>query len=117
MQNKEETGKISDGYHTFDELYEFRLLYNALAFNAMAKQGINVQKSKRHSDGKLCFGGDWFIVIADLPGVGQISSHYREELWDFLQVPSFEVPTIIYDGHTSKDVIERIIKYLGIKQI
>ena len=30
-----DTDNISDGYHTFAELYEYRLLYNALAANAM----------------------------------------------------------------------------------
>ena len=29
-------GKISDGYHTFDELYEFRKVYNAALFNEWA---------------------------------------------------------------------------------
>lgn len=28
----------SDGYHTFKELYKFRLLYNAALFNEWAKQ-------------------------------------------------------------------------------
>ena len=27
--------QVSDGYHTFAELYEYRMLYNALAANAM----------------------------------------------------------------------------------
>lgn len=29
----EETERVSDGYHTFLELYEFRKVYNALLFN------------------------------------------------------------------------------------
>ena len=29
--------KISDGYHTFKELYEFRMLYNSIAFNELYK--------------------------------------------------------------------------------
>lgn len=40
---------ISDGYHTFKELYEFRKLYNAALFNEWAENGkIEVYKSKRH---------------------------------------------------------------------
>lgn len=46
------SGEVSDGYHTFDELYEFRKLYNAALFNEWAAQGkFSVHKSKRHFDG------------------------------------------------------------------
>ena len=42
-------GEVSDGYHTFNELYEYRLLYNASLFNEFAKQNLyDVHKSKRH---------------------------------------------------------------------
>ena len=42
-------GQVSDGYHTFDELYEFRKLYNAALFNEWAALGLySVHKSVRH---------------------------------------------------------------------
>ena len=64
-----DTSAISDGYHTFAELYEYRMLYNALAANAMPDKAT---KSWRHSDGELCFGGGWFVVVLDLPA-GQVT--------------------------------------------
>ena len=49
----EETERVSDGYHTFLELYEFRKVYNALLFNEWYKQGkYQVHKSWKHNDGK-----------------------------------------------------------------
>ena len=45
-------GNYSDGYHTFNELYEFRKVYNAALFNEWAKFDIpqyNVHKSIRHN--------------------------------------------------------------------
>ena len=58
-------GEFSDGYHTFNELYDYRMLYNAALFNEWVKQGLyDVHKAKRHSDGEECFGGGWFIVQA-----------------------------------------------------
>lgn len=33
-------GELNDGYHSFNELYRFRLLYNAALFNEWAKQGL-----------------------------------------------------------------------------
>src|SRR5688572_17729459 len=82
MENHEVGGDTSDGYHTFDELYKFRMLYNAVLFNAWGIEGENdVHKSWYHSDGELAFGGGWFIVVAELP-TGQISQHYEEKYWD-----------------------------------
>lgn len=100
--------KVSDGYHTFDELYEFRKMYNAALFNEWAKQGkFEVHKSTRHFDGEDCFGGGWFIVVAILP-CGQISNHYSMNDWDLFRVPSFDKALYEYDGHTSKDVLNRL---------
>lgn len=38
---------------------------------------------------KCVFGGDWFIVIAELP-TGQISNHYRVEDWNLFDIPEKE---------------------------
>ena len=108
------TENTSDGYHTFKELYEFRLLYNAALFNEWAKHRIfGAHKSKRHSDGELCFGGGWFIVVAQLP-TGQISNHYELKDWDKFNIPEMEVP-VLYDGHTASDVAERLRNFLESK--
>lgn len=105
-------GNISDGYHTFEELYEYRMLYNALSFNLLYEKGIKVEKSLRHSDGELCFGGGWFIVVAELPGIGQISNHYEVKDWDLFKVSDVEIPSIAYDGHSPKNVTERLYDFL-----
>lgn len=107
-------GEVSDGYHTFNELYEFRKVYNAAFFNELAKQGkCNVIKSKRHNDGEECFGGGWFIVTAQLP-TGQISNHYKMKDWDLFQCTEVNFAPK-WDGHTPQDVIKRITKYINMK--
>lgn len=101
-------GEVSDGFHTFNELYDFRMVYNAALFNEWARRGIyNVHKSYRHNDGEECFGGGWFIVVAMLP-TGQISNHYKNEFWNLFRVPPYEKAQFEYDGHTSGDVLERL---------
>ena len=112
------TGDTSDGYHTFNELYEFRKLYNARLFNEWAnghKYGFavkyDVHKSKRHSDGELCFGGGWFIVMAELP-TGQISNHYEMKDWDLFNIPEKKKANE-WDGHTSQDVLKRLRQSFG----
>ena len=98
----------SDGYHTFNELYEFRKIYNATLFNEWTKQNkYDVHKSKKHYDGEDCFGGGWFIVVAILPS-GQISNHYELKDWDLFQCEEIEKAKYEFDGHTAKDVLERL---------
>jgi hypothetical protein len=100
-------GTLSDGYHTFNELYEFRLAYNAALFNEFARQGkYDVHKSKNHDDGKPC-DDNYFIVLAMLPA-GQISNHYKVDYWDLFKVPAVEKAKYAYDGHTPQDVLVRL---------
>ena len=104
-------GNTSDGYHTFNELYEFRKAYNVALFNEWASSGkCSVHKSWRHNDGELCFGGGWFIVVAVLPQ-GQISNHYEAKDWGLFSVPETERALFEFDGHTGTDVVERLKSY------
>ena len=104
-------GNTSDGYHTFNELYEFRKAYNIALFNEWAANGkCSVHKSWRHNDGELCFGGGWFIVVAVLPQ-GQISNHYEAKDWDLFHIQETEKALFEFDGHTGADVIERLKSY------
>lgn len=109
-------GETSDGYHTFNELYQYRMLYNALLFNEWAKhETFEVSKSWRHSDGELCFGGGWFVVTADTDA-GQITNHYQEKYWDLFDIPSLEwAPE--WDGHTPQDVAERLTELAHLSQV
>ena len=108
LQQKQDIGEISDGYHTFNELYRYRMLYNAAFFNLLPKEWVH--KSKRHHTGEECFGGGWFIVMANLP-TGQISNHYELKDWDLFQVPEKEFADE-WDGHTPQEAAERLHKYL-----
>jgi len=135
----DERGEISDGFHTFYELYTFRMAYNALLFNEWAKQikketkfGKNykgetieivvsksykydVHKSIRHNNGELCFGGGWFVVVAILPS-GQITNHYKMEHWSKFKIPELEKAKYEFDGHTSQDVLIRMLDLINEKQ-
>ena len=105
---KVDMGEVSDGYHTFNELYEYRMLYNAALFNEFAKQGLyDVHKSRKHSDGEYPFGdSNWFIVMAELP-TGQISNHYEMKDWDKFQIPEKPLANK-WDEHSTRDVADRL---------
>lgn len=112
QQEQTDMGEVSDGYHTFNELYYYRMLYNAAFFNHLPKGWVH--KSKRHHNGEECFGGGWFIVMAELP-TGQISNHYELKDWDLFQVPEKEFADE-WDGHTPQEAAERLHKYLQQEQ-
>lgn len=109
--NTKNMGEVSDGHHTFNELYEYRMLYNAALFNEFAKQGLyDVHKSRKHSDGCYPFGDpNWFIVMAELP-TGQISNHYEMKDWDKFQIPEKPVANK-WDEHSPKDVADRLTSF------
>jgi hypothetical protein len=110
MKNIETTN--SDGYHTFDELYDHR---HSLLLALMKSAPNLFWFSRRHQDGELCFGdGNWFIVGAFLPDVGQISYHLPIELFHLAQktgANELEVG-VLWDGHTSEDVSKRLKKWV-----
>ena len=101
-----ETGKVSDGYHTFDELYDHRCL-NFLGFQAMLHY-CPAWKSRNHHDGSSFEG--WFIAGIQLPE-GQISYHIPDKYWDLCKAPE-QKNAPEWDGHTSADVIDRLAGWL-----
>ena len=99
---------LNEQQELIEELYDFRLTYNALLFNEWAEnQKYEVYKSRRHGDGELCFDGEYFIVVAQLP-TGQVTNHYHIRHWDMFKINEYEKVKEDFDGHTPSDVIERL---------
>lgn len=91
------SGELSDGYHTFNELYYHR----AVLFSVICNQNKELAwKSKQHSDGTMF--DNMFIVGIKTPK-GQYSYHYDFDLWDMFKVKELEYAPE-WDGHLSKDV-------------
>lgn len=90
---------LSDGYHTFRQLYYQRMML----FAAIVKQNHDkAWKSLRHADGELCFGGGWFIVGIDTPE-GSYTYHYEDTYFRLFDCEELERGKK-WDGHTEKDV-------------
>jgi hypothetical protein len=99
--------EISDGYHSFDELYEHRIaLYIALCSQISFDAEV-AWCSQKHSDGSNYDG--WFILGLGKGKGKQITYHIPNKYWDkvvkFAEVLD-KAPE--WDGHTSNDVLERI---------
>ena len=105
---------LNEQQDLIEELYDFRLTYNALLFNEWAEnQKYEVYKSRRHSDGELCFDGEYFIVVANLP-TGQVTNHYHIMHWDMFKINEYEKVKEDFDGHTPSDVIERLQQVIDV---
>jgi len=95
----DDIGDLSDGYHTFNQLYYQRMML----FAALVKQNRDRSwKSLRHEDGELCFGGGWFIVGIDTPE-GSYTYHYEDKYFSLFDCVELERGKP-WDGHTEKDV-------------
>lgn len=94
-----EIDDLSDGFHTFRQLYYQRMML----FAAIVKQNKDrAWKSLRHEDGELCFGGGWFIVGIDTPE-GSYTYHYEDNYFSLFDCKELE-HSKHWDGHTEKDV-------------
>jgi hypothetical protein len=108
-----ETEEVSDGYHSYKELYEHRItLY--IAFCKLWRERFmeyktdkSVWMTKVHSDGSVWEG--WFIL-----GIGQglgeqITYHLPNSKWDECIEFAYQLKVApVYDNHTSQQVLERL---------
>ena len=90
--------QISDGYHTFDDLYYHRMIL----FSIILNQNKNISwKARKHHDGTM-FDKDSFICGIETPE-GQYTYHYKLDFWDNFDVKELEhAPE--WDGHKPSDI-------------
>ena len=95
-------GNTSDGYHTFNELYDHR----AKLFSVIVRCYSSLcWKSKQHHDGTMYDG--MFIVGIDTPE-GPATYHYNiDPYWDMFDCKELNSAPE-WDGHTPQQAIERI---------
>lgn len=101
QQPCENMGEVSDGHHTFNQLYHQR----AVLFATIVNEHPEISwKSFKHSDGHYCFDEDgaMFIVGVDTPE-GSYTYHYHKKYWDLFKCKELEYGKK-WDGHTEKDV-------------
>lgn len=97
-------GDLSDGYHTFNELYHHRAILFSVICNSMPDKAW---KSKLHDTGDMFDG--MFIVGIETPE-GQATYHYDiDPYWDMFKVKELDKAPK-WDGHTPQVAIDRIAK-------
>jgi hypothetical protein len=107
--------ELSDGYHTFGELYDHRRALTAvIAGWAATTYADAAWRSKaHHPDDSPMFEGGYFIVGIEMD-TGAITYHYKLKHWDdFAAVPEREhAPK--WDGATPADTVTRLLRLAGL---
>ena len=110
-----DTNLISDGYHTFGDLYAHRVaLFIALCkeiHNNPANQTYNnVWRTKIHSDGTTWDG--WFVLGLNKERGEQITYHLPIKEWETCSFAETLEKAPEFDNHNSKDVLDRLAKLI-----
>ena len=98
----EDLTKVSDGYHTIEELYEHRhLLYLLYVISQIGNYDDIYYKEEDYPG--------WFILYIEITE-GQISYHLPNKYLKIVKAQGIKKAPDDYkwDGHTSKDVLERL---------
>lgn len=96
---------VSDGFHTFKELYAHR----CHLFAALMRSHPDISwRSRQHEDGSM-YDGEWFIAGMRLP-TGDISYHLPLWMWKWFDGSSIDTLERAprWDGHSPADVLERL---------
>lgn len=103
-----DTNKISDGYHTFGQLYYHRITLYMVICNQLKG---NSWRSLKHSDGSEYKG--WFILGLFKEKGKQITYHLPMSDWDSCEFAETLTTAPDWDQHSSDDVIERLQKLIN----
>lgn len=104
---KLDVSKLNDGYHSFAELYDHRNLLFISFCNSNKKM---CWKYKHNYDGSRYEG--WFGLGYNHVDGSQITYHLPEKYYDLVECDEYVVNPF-YDGHTSSDVLKRLIRRLA----
>lgn len=104
-----DTGKISDGHHTFDELYKHRIILFIALCKALTCVDVGkpeVWRSRLHSDGTKF--DNWFIMGINKGKGKQATYHIPMSYWDDTNFAETLENAPEFDGHTPFDTLTRI---------
>lgn len=94
----ESIDQVSDGYHSFEQLYYHRMVMFAVIVNNLG--GENAWKSWKHHDGTMY---DNYFIVGIETNQGDYSYHYHKDYWDMFDAIELE-NSPEWDGHKPEDI-------------
>jgi len=102
------TKEISDGHHTFGDLYKHRIILFCTLCNLLPDISF---KSKKHFDEENDpMYNDSFIAGIHTPK-GVVTYHIKLEYWGLFKVKELE-KSPQYDGYTDDEVLNRLLSLI-----
>ena len=97
---------VSDGAHSFEELYELLSLMIVQTLKANPNMSW---RSHRHDNGT---SRDGMFIVGMRLHTGDITFHLKEKYWDLLDTIETRDKAYPYDGHTSGEKIDRLSRWV-----
>jgi hypothetical protein len=111
-------GETSDGFHTFNELYEHRLALTAALFrawdqaNPIYRPPLTWRSKAHHPDDRPIYAG-YFIVGAEW-GNSVITYHYPISAWDLFSGTPEREHAPKWDGADANDTIVALHAWVAV---
>lgn len=100
--NVEGKQQISDGYHTFEELYYHRMILFSVICN---QNKSRAWKSKLHDDGTMF---DDYFIVGITTEEGEYTYHYHMDYWSHFDVTEIDRAPV-WDGHKPEDITRLLL--------
>lgn len=101
LEEVKDKNLISDGFHTFGELYYHRMVLFSVICKVFKEKAW---KSWKHDDGTMY---DGYFIVGITTDEGEFTYHYKKEFWDRFDVKELEYAPK-WDGVKSVENIERL---------
>ena len=104
LANGYPVGTITDGYHSFDDLYEHR---NLLFLNLIVHMDYREEATAYYTEDPNMPG--WILVVLETEKLGQISYHMQDGYDQFLKhIPKIPWNELNWDSRSSLEVSLRL---------
>ena len=103
---------ISDGHHTFDQLYKHRIVLFCTLCNLLPD--ISWKSKKHYDEENDPMFDDSFIAGINTP-LGVATYHIKLKYWDLFNVPEIEKAPK-YDNYSDDEVITRVLSLSELKK-
>jgi hypothetical protein len=105
---------ISDGYHTFKELYDHRIaLWMVVLSKYKDDPQAKIYNRLKHNHGSFFDG--YFLSLLVIDSNIQISYHLPLKFWQKVAGQKFDRSPIEYDGHTAQNCVDRLMGLIDYK--